>query len=307
MFYKLFLSTAFIGLALQASAQTPEDLLNELYAESTPKNEPVSATFKTTRIILSHSNETVPQYGLDFRVTHRFSDVAGANGGLKTFYGFDNSSDIRTAFEYGLTDRATIAIGRNKIGQTFDGHIKYRALRQTADNKMPFSVTLLASSALNTSKTNADFNAKSSRRYSYVYQAIIARKFSKDFSLALLPTMVHRNYVPANDANDLYALGVAGRIKVTSRFALVADYYYVHSDMRRKSSTYHDPLGLGFEIETGGHVFSLNFTNSAGIIENEYIPNTTSNWLKGEFRFGFNISRVFFVYRKDKGNRSSVR
>ncbi len=305
--YKLFTTAVVMLTTLVATAQNPEDLLNELSAEATPTKEFVGATFKTTRIILSQSNETVSQYGLDFRVTHRFSDIGGAAGGIQTFYGFDNSSDIRTAFEYGITNRVTIGIGRSKFGQTVDGLVKYRALRQTTDNKMPVSVTLFASSAANTS-IDAELKKEMTRRFSYVYQAIITRKFSKNISVALLPTLLHRNYVSNfKDENDIYALGVAGRCKVTSRFALVADYYYIQSNFRKNNPAYHPPLGLGFEIETGGHVFSLNFTNSGGIIENNFIPETKSDWLKGEFRFGFNISRVFQVYRKDKSNRSSVR
>lgn len=301
-------------LCLSSYAQTPEELLNSLSAESTPKHLPVTGTFKTTRIILSQSNETVEKYGLDFRVAHRFDNVMGSGGGYSSFYGFDVSRDIRIAFEYGITDRLTIGIGRNKIGKTVDGLIKYKLLQQTTDNSMPVSVTLFSSLGAITENTNAEIIAKNSRRLSYAYQAIITRKFSRNLSLALLPSIVHRNYIPTStqfppsqDDNNLFALGFAGRMKVSSRFALVADYYYVNSAVRQNNSAYNAPLGLGFEIETGGHVFSLNFTNASGIIENTFIPGNSSDWLKGEFKFGFNISRVFNVYKKDKENRSSIR
>jgi hypothetical protein len=52
-------------------------------------------------------------------------------------------------------------------------------------------------------------------------------------------------------------------------------------------------LSLGFDIETGGHVFQLIFTNSLGIIEKDFIGETTGRWSKGDIHFGFNISRVF--------------
>lgn len=289
------------------NAQSTDDLLSQLEG-SEPTSERVRATFKTTRVILSHSNETVGKGGLDFRVTHRFGEVGGATGGIKTFYGFDNSADIRTAFEYGLTDRATIGYGRSKMGQSFDVHAKYRALWQTTDNKMPISLTMFLSGSAITQKAAGTEYDNMAHRFSYIYQAIIGRKFSNSLSMEVLPTYFHRNYVAdPKDANDLFALGIAGRLKLTQRFGIVADYYFIHSAYRNSISSYQAPLGLGIEIETGGHVFSINFTNSAGITEQNFLANTQSNWLKGQFRFGFNISRVFYLTRPDKDNRSIIK
>jgi hypothetical protein len=273
----------------------------------------VAGTFKTTRVILSHSVETVKKNNMDFRVAHRFGDFGGKGGGPNTFFGTDNSSDIRVAFEFGITDRLTLAVGRNKsgpAGPVLDGHIKYRALWQTADNSTPVSVTLFAGTAWSLEKTPAlaagatepPRYAEYANRFSYVYQVIAGRKLNSRLSIEILPTLVHRNFVddPA-DVNDLYAIGLAGRYKFTKRLAFVADGYFVGSRIRDPFSSsqtaYHSPLGLGIEVETGGHVFSINFANSAGIIENNFIPNTQSDWLKGEFRWGFNISRNFVLKR----------
>jgi hypothetical protein len=300
---KLLLFSLLLITGLGAFAQNTDSLMNALMAENnTAKNEPVIATFKSSRIILSHSSEVLKKYNLDFRVTHRFGDIAGNAGGVNTFYGIDNAADIRIAFEYGISDRLTVGFGRNKIDQTLDLHLKYRILQQTTNNKVPLTLTFLYGTGFIPYHVTTDIYDVYAHRFSYVYQAIIARKFSDGFSLEVLPTLVHRNYVPvAKDENDIYALGTAGRLKLTKRFGIVADYYYIHSAYRKaNSSIYKNPLGLGVEIETGGHVFSLNFTNSTGIIENNFIPNTTSSWLRGEFRFGFNISRMFTLYHSIK-------
>lgn len=264
---------------------------------------PVTATFKTTRVILSHSNETVKKYNMDFRVSHRFGDFAGDNGGSETLYGLDNASDIRIAFEYGVTDRLTAGFGRNKIAQLLDFYLKYKLVEQTTDNSTPVSVTLFTSSGLTPRRVESDIYDVYAHRISYVTQAIIARKFSSNLSVEILPTWLHRNYVSDfRDENDNFAIGIAGRYKFTKRFGIVADYYFVNSDFRQNKTndTFYNPLGLGIEIETGGHVFSINFANSEGIVENNFIPETRSSWLKGGFRFGFNISRMFTLYSPNK-------
>jgi len=131
---------------------------------------------------------------------------------------------------------------------------------------------------------------------------IIASKITRGLSLEVLPTYVHRNFVdqtmlhPENgsvDKNDLFAVGFAGRFKFTKRMAFVVDYFYTFSEFRDADNGFYNALGVGVEIETGGHVFHINVTNSAGLIENDIIPSTTSDWGKGEYKLGFNISRVF--------------
>ena len=138
-------------------------------------------------------------------------------------------------------------------------------------------------------------------RMSYVAQAIIARKFSKSISIALHPTYVHRNFVAAGDENSLFALGIGGRFKFSKRFGIIIEYFYPFSKLRHDQNsmfTYNDPLSIGVELETGGHIFHINFTNSEGILANDWIPYTRGSWLDGGFRFGFTISRRFVILRK---------
>ena len=283
----------------------PMDMLGE--DESEVGREPVIATFKTTRIINAHSSETVKANTLDVRITHRFGDIAGGTGGYHRLYGFDNVADVRISFEYGITDDLTVALGRSKGAhrrELWDGFIKYRLLTQTKDNRIPVSVVVflnevITSAVRSSDSTSETWMPKFAHRISYTSELIIARKFNEFFSLQVMPVYSHRNFVASDDVNGIFGLGIGGRLKFTKRFGIIADYYYLLPHNRVVNSrTYYDPLSIGFEIETGGHVFHINFTNSEGILENEYLPYTKSLWSKGEFRFGFNISRVFTLFHK---------
>jgi hypothetical protein len=293
---------AFLLVTFQYQAYAQDDLMSML--DSMPaKSERVLATFKTTRIVNAHSVETVKARHLDFRVSHHFGDAGGKNGGFHSMYGLDAASDIRIAFEYGISERLTAGIGRSKIGELFDGYLKYRLLFQTEDNKVPLSLTLFANTAVTAIEGNGTvYQEDFLNRLSYTYQALIARKFSSRFSLQLMPAFLHRNYVSdARDENDMFVLGGGARLKITKRFALLADYYFIFSKLRMDNSDiYFPPLGLGLEIETGGHVFHIFFTNNPAIVENTYFAQSTDSWSKGQMKLGFNISRTFGIGKKSR-------
>jgi hypothetical protein len=294
------------GLGLTASAQ--ESLESLVDKEEVKTHEPVIATYKSTRIIQGHSPETLKKRELDFRVAHHFGDLGGEFGGPKTFFGMDNSADVRIAFEYGVTDRLMVGIGRTKgsgnLTQLYEGLAKYKVLQQTTDDHIPATVTLFGNavvSGMTSSETVADasYFGKFSDRMSYTSQVIIARKFSHSLSLTLLPTLVHRNRVGYMDQNNIFALGGGGRLKFTKRLGLLLEYYYPFRSQESKDyfkaqgRELYNPLAVGLELETGGHVFHINFGNSTAILENQFIPETSSSWLQGQFRWGFNISRRF--------------
>jgi len=283
-----------------------DDLLDLAMGHLPGERQKTIATFKTTKLINAHSNETVHKRTLDFRVGHRFGNVGKESfGGVHTFYGLDASTDIRIAFEYGITERLMCGVSRSKRNENYEGLVKFRLLEQTVDNHVPLAVTLFANAAITGIRAPEGLFPQTSDRLSYTFQAILARKFSNRVSLVLLPTVVHRNYIfglvnglPADQAdnrNDLYALGAGGRFKVTKSTSLVVDYFYNFDTFRKPGNDYgyYQVLGAGVEIETGGHVFTITFTNASGIIENDYIANTTDDWARGGFKFNFNISRNF--------------
>jgi hypothetical protein len=305
-----------LAIICTGGAFAQEDLLSLVDSASPPpKENKVYATFKTTKIISSQSIETVKRKNLDFRVTHRFSNIGTeGNGGAHTLWGFDESQDIRISFDYGITNNLMVGIGRSKMNEMIDGLVKYRFLNQTTDNKIPLSIAFYGDMAVSAMTADQiyfgtvgvkDSGEKFAHRITYVSQLIFARKFGSRLSLQLMPTYVHRNFVKAlvnpdngaEETNGLFSAGIGGRVKLTKRISIIADYFYTFSDFRRNNSQleFYDPLAVGVEIETGGHVFHLNFTNSAGIIDANYIPNTRDNWLDGAFKFGFNISRVFVI------------
>ena len=263
----------------------------------------VIATFKSSRLILSQTTTMVKKNNLDFKAAHRFGDVGGVDGGSKIMWGLDNSSDIYTDFQYGISDRFNIGFGRSKFEQLLDLSFKYALMRQSVDDKIPFSISLLANTGFKPYKVATTKFDKYSNRFSYLEQAIISRKFSSKFSLQISPTVLQRNLtVAAGDEKTLFALGAATRYKFTKRFGIVADYYRIFSSYRddNTSTPYYSPLGFGIEIETGGHVFTLNLVNAKAIVENNYIENTRSSWSKGQYRFGFTISRMFSFNKSER-------
>ncbi|MEM1216664.1 MAG: DUF5777 family beta-barrel protein, partial [Bacteroidota bacterium] len=134
---------------------------------------------------------------------------------------------------------------------------------------------------------------KFSHRFAFHGQVIIARKFSERFSLQFSPGYTHRNLVPFEDQNGMFNLGFATRVQVSRSLAIVADGAFPLIDTRTTDVGYYPALGFGLEMETSGHVFQVNFTNATALTETDFIPYTTSNWLDGEFRLGFTISRWF--------------
>ena len=284
--------TGLLAFATPAYAQT--DLLGDLEkqtADST-KSEVVMATFKGTHIINAQSVETPGRGTLAFLIQHRFGTL---NSGAYNFFGLDQAV-LRLSFEYGLTDRLAVGVGRSSQDKTFDSFLKYRAMQQTTGaHPMPVSVTLFASSAITTLKfPDPAMERSTASRVEYVYQALIARKFSSNLSVQLMPTLIHRNFVATSSMqNDVYALGAGLRQKLTKRVALTADYFYLLPG--NTANTYRNALGVGVDIETGGHVFQLHLTNSKGMTEKFFVPQTDGNFFNGDIYFGFTVARNFTI------------
>lgn len=255
------------------------------------------ATFKTTRLINGHSIENTAPGILDLKIQHRFGQL---NAGLYELFGLDNAS-MRWGFDYGIAPRLTVGFGRSTYQKQYDAFVKYKILRQsTGKVNMPVSLSFVGSAMIQTLKW-ADPNREnyfSSRLY-YAYQLLVARKFSESTSLQLMPTLVHYNLVPlTSDPNDIIALGIGGRQKISKRVSINVEYYYQLPDYKLSNTT--NSLSFGFDIETGGHVFQLHVTNSPGMTERTFISDNFGKWDKGDILFGFNISRVFSFKKRKK-------
>jgi hypothetical protein len=270
-----------------------QDLLKELGADSA-KKEYVKNAFKSSRLVHSHSMEFIGKGVLDVRILHRFGTV---KNGLKDLFGLDEAN-MRIGFDYGLGKSLTVGIGRSNVNKELDGFIKYRPVWQSkGPGGVPFSVVLITGMSVRTQDFPEPKDVyKFKHRLAFYQEVIIGRKFSEAFSLQLNPIYLHRNLVPGtNDDNNTWALGVGGRLKLTKRTSFVIDYTPVLAG--RQSGT-KDPLAMGFDIETGGHVFQLHFTNATGMNERAFLTTTADNFWKGEVRFGFNLSRVFTIKKK---------
>lgn len=268
------------------------DLLNLLNESAEPEIEYASATFKSTRIMNGHSIERMPSGQLDVRISHRFGRI---NSGPYEMFGLDQSN-AHIGFDYGITDWLMVGFGRGAYEKTFDGFMKFTLLRQSSGARnMPVSLSFLTSVAMKTMKwPDPERNNYFSSRLSYVNQILVARKINQSLSLQVMPSFIHRNIVATEmDPNDMWALGAGGRVKLTKRISLNAEYHYLLNSKTYMSQQVYNPLSLGFDIETGGHVFQLIFTNSIAMIEKGFIGETTGRWEKGDIHFGFNISRVF--------------
>jgi len=260
-------------------------------------NSPVLATFKGTRLINLHTIEVPGRRTLDFRIAHRFGPF---NGGWYDFYGLDGGASIRMGLEYSYDGRLEFGIGRTSVEKMADAFLKYRLLRQRPHGWKQVSVTLF-SSAYYTMLRDPDqaingFNkyARRSSRLSYAHQIIIGRKFSDRFSLQIAPTLVHMNQVERiSDLNDAVVLTAATRFKVTKRSAITVEYGWRATGYTR--TKYYDTLGIGYDIETGGHVFQMFLTNSVGLTEPQFLLRTNNKWSDAGIRLGFNISRVFTI------------
>ncbi len=283
-------------LFLPAFVQAQDQLLGELSQLDSAGKVPVQATFKSTRVVNGHSVETMRARHLDFRISHRFGRV---NMGAYHFFGLDQAT-MRMGLEYGLTNRLMIGVGRSTSEKTYDAFAKYRLLRQSSGpGSFPVSVTLFASAAAATVDREASFEDK----LSYATQLLIARKFGERLSLQVSPTWIHRNVVAAGDEQDVLAVGVGGRFKLTKRVSLNGEYFWTARDESLIPVRYYNSMSFGVDIETGGHVFQLHFTNSLGMIERQFIAETTGSWGKGDIHYGFNISRTFSF---DKRARKSA-
>ena len=289
----LILIAATVGETLHAQDKSLLNMLNDSMAANKTRTY-VSGTFKATHIINTQTIESPAQNNLNFVIQHRFGQL---NSGSYNFFGLDNAT-LRLGLDYGITDRLAVGIGRSSYLKTFDGYIKYKLLRQTENGGMPVSVSLLGSVQDYTQDMPEETYLNTKYRTGYATEVLIARKFSRMFSFQVTPAWLHYNLVPTvKDKNDVFAVGLGGRMKITNRMSIDAEYDVVPTN-QVVSTTVHNSFSLGWDIETGGHVFQLVFSNSQSMLETQYLTQTTGTWGKGDIYFGFNISRNFNLKKK---------
>ncbi len=293
---KFLIATLCLG-TISGFAQ--DDWSDDEWGDEGDSDLPIHA-FNDTRVINGHSAEVLNARTLDMRITHRFGNI-GTQGSGRTLFGLDNSTDIRIAFEYGITDELTVGFGRSKgagpYKEFWDGLAKYKILQQSSTTPLTLSVALsgfYTSMAADPSITSPVGFDKSAHRFSYYSQIVASRAFGDRVSVMIAPGYSHRNLVAYEDENGLISVGAGFKYRFLKKMSLIAEYYHVlRSGDPVLGVDYYNPLGFGVEIKTHAHIFQLNFMNSSGIGEGQFIPYTSSNWSDGEFRFGFTIARQF--------------
>lgn len=295
---KLLTIITFLFFGFTTGIQAQDDLMDLLNQDSASIDY-AYATFKSVRIINAQSIEGPAKGVLLFMIQHRFGQL---NSGSYQFFGLDQAT-IRLGLEYGITERLSVGIGRSSFNKTFDGFGKFKILRQSSGLRvMPVSLSYYSSVSL-TSLSWADQGVEGRKNYfssrlTYTQMILIARKFNSSISLQLMPTYIHKNLVPTTfDNNDIFSIGAGGRVKLTKRMSINAEYFYTPT--KQISYLFDQPISLGLDIETGGHVFQLHFSNAKAFFDPGYITQTRGKWQNGDIYFGFNISRVFTLRKPE--------
>ena len=271
----------FTGLIISLTAQ--DDML-ELIDDGTVSSVPVQATFKATRIVNSQSIELTRPKILEFMILHRFGSMTN---GFYDLFGMDEAA-IRFDLKYGINDRISLGAGRSSLNKTYDIFTKLKILKQTSGgSSFPFSLALFSKIEISTIDQNLPMNDQ----LTFDIQVLAARKFNPSISVQVMPTFIHRNLVQtAEEPNDLLSFGFGSRVKVTRRVSINADTFF---PLGERNESFKQSWGLGWDIETGGHVFQLMITNVQGSFESEYIENATGTFDELNLFLGFNITRVF--------------
>ncbi len=296
---KIIAGIALSTISFLSTAQEDSLYKEPVFVEE--ESNEIEDTYLSTRIVNGHSIETLKKGTLEFRIEHKFGDAAGDLGGINTLYGLDNATDIRFAFEYGLTNNLMVGAGRsrgagNPYSALLDGFIKYRIVKQNKTT-IPVSITYVGTTSYSymtasSLATDVSYFPKWYHRMAYSSQLNIAKKIYNKLSLAVIPSIVYRNYVAADDQNLLFSLGSAVNYAINSKVNIGIEYYSNFQEENLRNA-YQNSLSIGVDWITFGHNFKVFLTNSAGFGETQFIPYTNTDWTKGQFRIGFCIGRKY--------------
>ena len=278
-----------IFVFISSSSLFAQDDLFDLLSDNDTATE-VRSTFKGTKVINGQSVELPSKRSLLFVIAHRFGTI---NSGAYDLWGLDQAQ-MRMSLDYGVCDGFALGLARNSFQKTFEGSMKSKLIKQKVKNGSPVSVSSYHAMFLNSMRwLNTDRENLFSSRLSYVHQIMIARKFNSSLSIQITPSFIHRNLVETEIMNnDFFAIGYGGRYKLSNRVSINAEYF---QQFNRPYEVFTNSLSVGFDIETGGHVFQLHITNSQGMFERSFIGENIGTWSQGDIYFGFNISRVFVL------------
>ena len=282
-----FLHTLIMLLLCQILTAQGDDLLSEIDNDSVGEQY-ATAAFKGLKIVNFESTKLVAKKELTFIVSHRFGSI---ENGFDSFFGLDDAV-TRLNFVYGITDGINVGVSRSSFQKIYEASAKYRLVRQK-ENGFPFTIVAYNSILINTALEKENLpKLEFKDRLGYTAQLLISKKVSSKLSLEVAPTFFHDNFVAYDEQhNSQYAIGFGGRQKLGKRWSINLDYGW-HLN-RADSSPFKNPLSIGFDLETGGHVFQMHFSNAQAMNTNGFLGQATGDWSDGNIYFGFNLSRVF--------------
>ncbi|KAA5825716.1 hypothetical protein FPF71_07340 [Algibacter amylolyticus] len=295
----LFLIPFYLFSQTKPQDDDMDSLFDDLDDITIKENKEVIATFKSTRLMLGQSTERVKANQLHFRISHVFGKIKG----IDNFFGLDNINNMNISFEYGLSDFIQLGLARsNKPDKTYSSSVKLSLLRQIyGENAFPFSLSYyggldIKSRTYFPEARNKNFNG----RLDYVNQILISRKISEKLSVQLSPTWIHRNLTETvNDPNSIVSIGIGGRYLISGSTSINIEYF----DTLDTFDAYElnkNTLSVGFDIETGGHVFQLYFTNAFALHPGKFAINQSGDFFNREINFGFSLLREFSISKKNK-------
>jgi hypothetical protein len=281
---KKIINSLFIALFLCSIVQA------QMQRQRANPNGPVDEIFLSKNIAGLGTVQLLQKGDLNSMIQHNFGDV---RGGIDTFFGVDEGANVRIAFAYGLTNDINIGIGRTSREDNIDFGLDYRLLHQTKSDNIPISLVLKGNLGIRTQKEA--FSLTFQERLNYLGSVMIGRKFSESFSFQISPMISHFNTVVKRDTNTelyntVYGLGFAGRIKLNERKSLSFEYLPVIGDRITNTKNH---AALVYELETGGHVFQMFFMSGRWFTEQHLLTRTETDFFEPNFRFGFNVNRVF--------------
>ena len=280
-----------IGFSLQA-----QSLLEEVEEGLEESKTYTQATFKTTVLALGQSVQVRKEGSMEFSWNSRFWNLPQRTQGFVA----DRMSS-RFGLNYAFSDRFTAGFGITTFDRYKDGYFKYQIARQGVQGKgWPFTVTLFQNAGLRRSENQSVYIGDSfSEKLSFTSQMLIARKFTRNFSMQLSPTFIFRNKSSAPvDPAQHFALGVGGRYRVGGHVSITLEWYYLSNPLN--SIQTYDSFALGVNWELTDLMLQFILTNTPFMAEDGYITQTRNNFntRDGNLYFGFNATLVLHLKKQ---------
>ena len=279
-------------LTLLAGFLLASDAIAQMSRERADPNRPVDELFWAPTVIGTTSVTNLPAGNLNYTIKHSFGLVSS---GIENLYGLDGSANIRFGIDYGLTDAVSIGMGRSRFDKVYDFRVKANLMRQTESGSRPLEIAVMGDAGITTLENGFSFND----RLNYLGMLMVGRRVSEKLSVQVSPMVSHFNtvYIERDsngeileEENTHIGVALAGAFRLSRQAALLVEYVPV---LGERSDGTVNALSVGIDLETGGHVFQLFFTSSDWLTEQHMMARNDDDFLAGDFRWGFNINRVF--------------